>query len=508
MARSAQKIWLGIDVGTSGLKALAVNESGKVAASSLVEYGMKTPKPGWAEQDPKQWWAALKKALALLKKKIPSLPDALSGIGLTGQMHSSVFLDQNCRVLRPAILWCDQRPARECEQLTAKLGFDRLVSLTLNRALTGFTLPKLLWLKNHEPENYEKLRHLLVCKDYLRFRLTNEFATEVSDASGTLMFDVKNRAWSRELLNELEIDPAILPRCYESPEITGQLAKSAADELGLKPGAPRVSVVGGGGDQAAGAIGNGIVEQGAALISVGTSGVIFAAHEKPLFDQKARLHSFCHAAPRLWHSMGVMLSAGGSLRWLREILRELKPGIDYPQMTRLAQKSPEGADSLFFLPYLTGERTPHFDPYARGVFFGISLKTDLGRLSRAVLEGVSFGLKDSVEIMKQCNVSIEKFYLSGGGAKSKFWSQLLADLLQARICRLKVDEGPAFGAALLAMVGTKNFPDVQTAARQTLKLRDSFDPNPKTSARYQDLYQFWKTLYPAISDQFKQLAES
>jgi len=507
MTRPALKIWLGIDVGTSGLKALAVDESGKALASSLVEYGMQTKKPGWAEQDPEQWWAALKKALAMLKKKIPSLPDALAGIGLTGQMHSSVFLDANCRVLRPAILWCDQRPVRECEELTARLGFDRLLSLTLNRALTGFTLPKLLWLKNHEPKIFQKTRHLLVCKDYIRFRLTSEFATEVSDASGTLMFDVRNRVWSRELLNELEIDPALLPKCLESPEVSGRLTKAAAAELGLKPGAPSVSVVGGGGDQAAGAVGNGIVEQGAALISVGTSGVVFAAHPKPLIDPKARLHSFCHAAPGLWHSMGVMLSAGGSLRWLRQLLRELNPGIDYPQLTRLARKSPPGSHGLLFLPYLTGERTPHFDPFARGVFFGISLKTDLSSLARAVIEGVSFGLKDSVEIMKQCHIKIDKFYLSGGGARSKFWFQLLADLLQARIFRLKVDEGPAFGAALLAMVGTGRFPDVRSAAQQTLKLKDSFEPNPESAARFQELYQFWKKLYPQTAELFKQAAE-
>lgn len=460
---------------------------------------MQTPRPGWAEQDPGQWWLALKKALSLLKKKVADLGDSLSGIGLTGQMHSAVFLDQSFKVIRPAILWCDQRPANECKEITEKLGFSNLVQMTLNRALTGFTLPKLIWLKNNEPDNYIRLRHLLVCKDYLRFRLTGELATEVSDASGTLMFDVSNRKWNQALIEKLGIDSGILPKCYESPEITGYVTTKAAKELGLKEGVP---VVGGGGDQAAGAVGNGIVEEGSVLISVGTSGVVFAAHRRPLLDQKARLHSFCHAAPGLWHSMGVMLSAGGSLRWLREALREVKPGIDYPEMTRLAQKVPAGADGLFFLPYLTGERTPIFDPYARGVFFGISLKNGLGHLVRAVVEGVSFGLKDSVEIMKESGVLISRLYLSGGGAKSRFWSQLLADLLNTEIFRLKVDEGPGFGCALLAMVGTGRFRDVNEAGKETLKLKDSFKPNPKASANYKELYQFWKTLYPKLSDRF------
>ena len=495
--------WMGIDVGTSGLKAVALDEQGRAVGSALVEYGMQTPRPGWAEQNPEQWWSALVKAVNELKRKVPGLKHSLAGIGLTGQMHSSVFLDQKFRVLRPAILWCDQRPAQECEELTKKIGFDRLVNLTLNRALTGFTLPKLLWLKNQEPKNFSKLRHLLVCKDYIRFRLTGELATEVSDASGTLMFDVKNRKWSGKLIELLKIDPAILPKCYESPEITGELTREAGKELGLRAGIP---IVGGGGDQAAGAVGNGIVEEGSVLISVGTSGVIFAAHKKPLSDKQARLHSFCHAVPGLWHSMGVMLSAGGSLRWLREVLRETKPGIDYPEMTALAEKTPIGAEGLFFLPYLTGERTPHFDPYARGVFFGLSLKHSLGHIVRAVMEGVSFGLKDSAEIMKQTGMKMGRLCLSGGGAKSPFWSQMFADLLETEIHRLAVDEGPSFGAALLAMVGTKRFKDVPAAAKMTLRLRDSFKPATKTSKAYQELYQEWKTLYSALKGRFKKLA--
>jgi len=495
--------WMGIDVGTSGLKALVVDENGRVIASSLVEYGMDTPKPGWAEQDPAQWWKALLHAVQELKSKVPELADSLAGIGLTGQMHSSVFLDEKFNVLRPAILWCDQRPAKECEEITRRIGFGRLVNLTLNRALTGFTLPKLLWLKNNEPKNFRRLKHLLVCKDYIRLKLTGELATEVSDASGTLMFDVKKREWSWNLIELLKIDPGILPECYESPEVTGEMTKSASKHLGLPQGIP---VVGGAGDQAAGAVGNGIVEPGAVLVSVGTSGVIFAVHKKPLIDKQARLHSFCHAVPGLWHSMGVMLSAGGSLRWLREVLRQTKPGIDYPEMTALAEKIPAGSEGIYFLPYLTGERTPHFDPYARGVFFGLSLKHSLGHIVRAVIEGVSFGLKDSLVIMKQSNVKIEKLYLTGGGAKSPLWAQMLAEIFGRKIYRLEIDEGPAFGAALLAMVGTGRFKDVQSAVKASLKLKDCFEPTPGAIRKYQEIYETWQTIYPCLRLNFRKIS--
>jgi len=493
-------LWLGIDVGTSGLKALLVNEEGEVEASYTVEYGMSTPQPGWAEQEPESWWQALVKALAQLRSQIPELKDRLQGIGLTGQMHSSVFLDENFQVIRPAILWCDQRTADECEEITERIGFERLVELTLNRALSGFTLPKLLWLRNKEPENYARLKHLLVCKDYIRFRLTRQLATEVSDASGTLMFEVRNRSWSQELIQELGINPEILPTCYESTEITGELISASAKELGLNPGVP---VVGGGGDQPAGAIGNGIVEEGLVLVSIGTSGVVFACHNAPFYDPKARLHSFCHSAPGLWHSMGVMLSAGGSLRWLREVLRELKPGLDYPELTALAEKITPGADGLFFLPYLTGERTPHFDPYARGVFFGLSLVHSLGHIVRAVIEGVSFGLKDSLEIMKECGVKIERVYLTGGGARSQLWAQILADLFGLPIYRLEVDEGASYGSALLAMVGTGRFKDVKEAVSKTLKVKDQIEPSKEFTGIYQRVYQSWASLYPDFSERFR-----
>lgn len=503
MVRTKTNLWLGIDVGTSGLKAILVNEKAKIIADTLIEYPMNIPKPGWAEQEPNLWWKALLKALALLRKKVPDSKERVCGIGLTGQMHSSVFLDKELNVIRPAILWCDQRTGRECDEITEKLGFDELVKLTLNRALTGFTLPKLLWLKNREPRNYRNLKKLLVCKDYIRLRLTGELATDVSDASGTLMFDVKNRRWSNELVEKLDIDPQILPRCYESTEITGYLSKKSAELLGLKQGIP---VVAGGGDQPAGAVGNGIVEEGLLLISIGTSGVVFSAHNKPLFDKKARLHSFCHSVPGLWHSMGVMLSAGGSFRWLRELARELAPKIDYTKMTKLAKKIPPGSEGLFFLPYMTGERTPHFDPYARGVFFGLSLSHTFGHLVRAVIEGVSFALRDSVEIMRERGIKIEKIYLTGGGAKSKFWTQTMADVLGEPLLRLEVDEGPAYGSALLCMVGTGKFKSVKDAVKECLKLKDEFKPCPQRVSEYEKRYRIFSSLYPCFKQSFKKLS--
>jgi len=491
---------IGIDVGTSGVKALLVSAAGAVRAGATVEYGMDTPKPGWAEQKPGSWWQASVQAIRELLDQGRIKGADVQGIGLTGQMHSSVFLDRNCRVIRPAILWCDQRTQAECDWITGKIGFKRLVKLTANRALTGFTAPKILWLRNHEPGNFKKLKHLLLCKDYIRFLLTGEFATEVSDASGTLLFDVVQRRWSDQLLKLLDLDPALLPRCYESTEITGRVSEAAARETGLKPGTP---VVGGGGDQAAGAIGNGIVKSGPILITIGTSGVVFSASDRPLSDPQARLHSFCHASPKLWHTMGVMLAAGGSLQWFRNTLAELGARPSYDQLTAQAAAVPAGSEGLLFLPYLTGERTPHFDANARGAFSGLSFKHGLGHLTRAILEGVAFGLKDSVEIMKEVGSKISEVYLSGGGARSELWTRIVADALKLPIKRLAVDEGPSFGAALLAAVGTGVFPDTAAAAAATLKLKDQVLPRREESARYQDLYPRWRSLYQNLKPLFK-----
>jgi xylulokinase len=497
------RYFLGIDVGTSGTRAVLINPSGKLKADATVEYGMDTPRPGWAEQDPHEWWQATKKAIrgALKKAGIPGRD--VQGIGLTGQMHSSVFLDKDFNVIRPALLWCDSRTGAECDEIQERAGGVRsLVRLSANRALTGFTAPKILWLRNIEPKNYQRLRHLLLSKDYIRFKLTGELATEVSDASGMLLFDVKNRRWSKRLLELLEIDPSILPACYESTEITGKVTKKASRDTGLALGTP---VVGGGGDQAAGAVGNGIVKEGPILITIGTSGVVFSASRKPLIDPEARLHSFCHASPGLWHTMGVMLSAGGSMQWLRNRFRELDEGIMYPAMTKMAERVPVGSDDLMFLPYLTGERTPVFDPDARGAFVGLSLSHDMGHLVRAVMEGVTFGLKDSVELMKEVGTRVSTVYLSGGGARSRLWSQMVADIINRPIRKLAVDQGPGFGAALLAAVGVGVFKNTAEAAAATLRLKPRHAggeilPNKRNAKVYHELYQRYCSIYPALKN--------
>ena len=484
---------IGIDVGTSGTKGLLVSVEGKVEAAALVEYGMMTPRPGWAEQDPDEWWRAAVQVISELAAKARREGGAIKAVGLTGQMHSSVFLDDKGRVIRPALLWCDQRTQAECDEITARAGFTRLVELTANRALTGFTAPKVLWLRNHEPENYGRLRRLLLAKDYVRFRLTGLFATDVSDASGMLLFDVKNRVWSRELLELLGIDPAILPECFESPAIAGRVTAEAEELTGLQAGTP----------VAAGAVGNGVVREGPVLVTIGTSGVVFAGASRPVVDPEARLHCFCHASPGRWHTMGVMLSAGGSLRWLREALRELQPGLDYGAMNELARKSPPGADGLIFLPYLTGERTPHFDPHARGVFSGLNLKHGLGHLTRAVMEGVAYGIKDSVRLMARAGTAMDVIYLSGGGAKSELWARIIASVLALPLKRLGVDEGPSFGAALLALVGSREFTDVDEAADRTLAVAGETVPVPDWVPLYEHEYERFCALYPALKSQFR-----
>lgn len=490
---------IGIDVGTSGVKGLLVDEEGKVRDSALVEYGMSTPRSGWAEQDPDEWWRASVQAIRKLVSEAGGKSGKVLALGLTGQMHSSVFLDRDHRVIRPALLWCDQRTRAEVDEITEAVGFERLVKLTANRALTGFTAPKVLWLRNQEPENYRRLKHLLLAKDYLRFKLTGDRATDVSDASGMLLFDVVNRCWSDELIKLLDLDPSILPACFEGPEITGRVSGSAAAETGLAAGTP---VVAGGGDQAAGAVGNGVVREGPVLVTIGTSGVVFAAAEKPAVDPEARLHSFCHAAPGLWHTMGVMLSAGGSLRWLREGLRELRPALDYEDFEEPAKNAPPACEGLVFLPYLTGERTPHFDAFARGSFSGISLKHGIGHLVRAVMEGVAFGIKDSVRLMAAAGTRMEVVYLSGGGAKSRLWAGIVASALGLPIKRLSVDEGPSFGAALLALVGAGAFKSPATAAASTLSIRDEIEPDPEAAKIYEGAYDRYAGLYRSLRPWF------
>jgi xylulokinase len=503
---------LGIDVGTSGLKALLIDRAGKVITSALVEYPLDTPKPGWAEQDPEAWWKATVRAIGLLRKQAKIKGGDITGVGLTGQMHGSVFLDKDNRVIRPALLWCDQRTAAECDEIVQRVGgLPELLRLTGNQALTGFTAPKVLWLRNQEPHHFERVRRLLLPKDYIRFRLTGEFAIDVADASGTLLFDVKARTWSNAVLDRLGIRRDILPTAMESPAVSGRVTEAGAKATGLAPGTP---VVAGAGDQAAGGVGNGIVREGIISSSLGTSGVMFAFAREPNVDSQGRLHTFCHGVPGAWHVMGVMLSAGGSFRWYRDALNAdlldvaKKKRVDpYELMTAEAKNIPAGGEGLFFLPYIMGERTPYPDPHARGVFFGIHARHRRPHFTRAVMEGVTFGLRDSLELMALLNIPVREIRASGGGAKSPFWCQMQADIFNAPVVTINVNEGPAFGAALLAAVGTGAFAGVPEACDATIRVVKRWKPDPKLVSTYDELYGIYRTLYGALKDRFEALAK-
>ncbi|MCL5408664.1 MAG: xylulokinase [Candidatus Omnitrophica bacterium] len=496
-----EKYLLGIDLGTTGVKVVLVNMDGVIKAAVTEEYGLITPRPGWAEQHPSEWWEAASKAIRkiLSSKKITG--NHVLGVGLTGQMHGSVFLDAQNRVVYPALLWCDQRTQKECDEINETIGKEKVFEITCNPVLTGFQAPKILWLKNNHRKIYDKVKKILLPKDYIRFCLTGEFATDVSDASGTSLFDVKNRTWSKEILERLRIPPESLPRSYESMEITGKITKQAGEITGLLEGTP---VVAGAGDQAAGGIGNGIVEEGLVSVTLGTSGVVFAHSDKVFVDPGGRLHTFCHAVTNKWHLMGVMLSAGGSLRWFRDIMKEKS----YKTITEEAKKIPPGSEGLFFLPYLTGERTPYPDPDARGVFFGLSLKHTKSHMARAVMEGVTFGLKDTIEIMKEIGLPMgNSFRASGGGGKSSFWCQMQADIFNKNMERLKSEEGPAYGAALLAGTGLKVFPEIEKTCKKFIKRKDTFHPGEKTQKTYERFYPLYVKLYKDLKNSFDILSE-
>ena len=465
---------VGLDVGTTGVKALALSPDGEVLGRAEEEYDLSTPRPGWAEQDPEEWWRATERALAALG------PEPTS-IGLSGQMHGLVVLDERARVLRPAILWNDQRTELECSEIEQRIGLARLVELTGNRALTGFTAPKLLWLRRHEPDVFGRIAHVLLPKDYVRLRLTNEHASDVSDASGTLLFDVANRRWSDELLEELELDPAWLPRALESPDPSGQTAAG-------------VPVAAGAGDQAAAALGVGVDRPGPLSIVLGTSGVVFAALSGYAAEPQARVHAFCHAVPGAWEAMGVMLSAGGSLRWLRDLL-----GAEgYGELIAAAELWPPGAEGLMFLPYLAGERTPHADPHARGAFTGLALRHDRGAVTRAVLEGVAYGLRDSLELLKDLGVEPSAGRVSGGGARSELWLRILASVLDLPLERTAADEGSAYGAALLGGVAAGVFSDVHEAVAACVRVRQTVEPEAPWRRAYERGYERFRLLYPAL----------
>jgi len=500
---------IGIDIGTSGTKVLAIDETGKVAASASAEYPLLTPRPLWAEQNAEDWWTATCECMRRVLATVPA--DDIAGIGLSGQMHGLVMLDAKQAVLRPAILWCDQRTQAQCDWITETVGLETLVAETANPVLTGFTAPKIIWARDNEPQLHKQARMYLLPKDYIRFKLTGEFATEVSDASGTSLLNVPERRWSDVVLDKLGIPIEHLPRVYESYEVSGQISESGAAATGLRVGTP---VVGGGGDQAAGAVGNGIVQSGIISVTTGTSGVVFAFADKPTVDPALRVHTFCHAVPNKWHVMGVMLSAGGSLRWYRDTLCAAEKhvadmmGIDpYELISREASTAPVGSEGLLFLPYLTGERTPYPDPQARGAFVGLTVRHTKAHLARAVLEGVAFGLRDSLEILKSMNVSIGNVRASGGGARSELWRQIQADVFRFPLSTINVDEGPALGVALLAGVGAGIYNSVEEACSTVIKTVSQTEVFAENAEVYEKYYGVYGSLYPALREQFATIGQ-
>ena len=487
---------IGLDVGTGGARAVAVDEAGNVVAEASSGYPLHSPRPGWTEQDPADWWDGAKAVLGRVASEVGGEVD---GIGLTGQMHGSVFLDSSDDVIRPALLWNDQRTGRQCEEITEKVGAERLIEITGNPALTGFQAPKVLWLREEEPENYASLSRVLLPKDYVRLRLTGEYATDASDASGTLFLDVENRGWSGEILSALEIPPDWMPEVYEGPQSTGTLRREAAEELGLPPGIP---VAAGGGDNAAAAVGTGIVAPGLVSSSIGTSGVLFAHTERFNPDPSGRLHAFCHAVPGAYHLMAVTLSAGGSLSWWREAV-----GGDFDEMVGDASEVPAGSEGLVFLPYLSGERTPHLDPEARGAFFGLTARHGVPHMTRAVMEGVAFSLREGLEIMRGLGVPVGEVRATGGGARSALWRQLQADAYGEPIRRTAADEGPAYGAALLAGVAAGAYGDVGEAS-SVVRLREEVtEPDPGRAEAYEGYYRVFRSLYPATREAMSHLTE-
>lgn len=491
---------MGIDTSTTATKALLMRADGQVVAVASSEYSYETPQPLWAEQQPDLWWRATVDSMRQVLAQAEVDPTGIKGVGLTGQMHGLVLLDQAGEVLRPAILWNDQRTSAECDQIRQRFGKARLIEITGNDALTGFTAPKILWVRNHEPELFAQVRHVLLPKDYVRFKLTGEYAADKAGGAGTLLFDIRKRDWSEAVLDALEIDPAWLPSTFEGTSITGQVTPEAAEATGLAAGTP---VVAGGGDQAAAAVGTGAVVEGILSLSLGTSGVVFASTDRPIVEPEGRLHAFCHAVPGTWHLMGVMLSAGGSLRWYRDALA---PGTSFDDLIESATSVPPGSDGLVFLPYLTGERTPHPDPLARGAFVGLTVRHTQSHLTRAVLEGVAYGLHDSFELMTGAGLAgITQVRITGGGARNALWRKILADVLAAELVTVNTVEGAAYGAAVLAATGTGAFSDVASACEALVEPTGSTLPGP-ARAIYQDLYPLYRDLYPALRPTFKAMA--
>ncbi|MDO9086442.1 MAG: xylulokinase [Anaerolineaceae bacterium] len=503
--------FIGLDIGTSATKALLCDQEGKIVAISQSEFPLYTPQPLWSEQDPEDWWQGSIKAIQQLLVGSAISTSQITGIGLTGQMHGSVFLDRKNQVIRPALLWNDQRTAAECEQITTLVGYEHLIKIAGNPALTGFQAPKILWLRNNEPQNYERVAKVLLPKDYIRFLLTGEYASDCSDAAGTLLLDLRQRDWSKELLQVLDLPRDWFPTVYEGSQITGHLLANVAEKLGLPAGIP---VVAGGGDNAAAAVGTGIVRSGLVSSSIGTSGVVFAHSDDIRFDPAGRLHTFCHAVPGKYHLMAVTLSAGNSLRWLRDLFRTSannlvganELSISYDAMTNQAAQVSPGAEGLIFLPYLTGERTPHLDPLATGAFIGLTARHTAAHLVRAVMEGVTFSLRDGFEIMHELQVPIQQVRAIGGGGKSPFWCQIQADIFGTEVINLAVEEGPAYGAALLSIAADQDAEGVTQVSEECVKTTRIYHPQTALVESYHELYGIYRELYPTLKESMHKLS--
>ena len=492
--------FLGVDISTTSSKALLIDEAGVVVAVASSPHTLQTPQPLWSEQNPLEWWQAVCVSIRSVLKKAGVKAETIAAIGLTGQMHGLVLLDDAGEVLRPAILWNDQRTQAQCDEIHWRIGRERFIQITGNVALTGFTAPKILWVKENEPEIYAKATHVLLPKDFVRFKLTGDFAMDKADGSGTVLLDLKERDWSGEVLSALGIPRSWMPPLYEGPQITGHLTLAAAAATGLKAGTP---VMAGGGDQAAQAVGVGAVEPGIIGLTVGTSGVVFATTPYALIEPEGRLHAFCHAVPGMWHFMGVMLSAAGSLQWYRDTLA---PGISFDDLLKEAETVPTGSEGLQFLPYLSGERTPHPDPLARGAFIGLTLRHGRGHMTRAVLEGVAFGLKDIFTLIQNAGLgAIIQVRASGGGVKSPLWRQILASVLEADLITVDTVEGAAYGAALLAGVGAGVWSNVATACKEVVKLAEITKPNEAQVVIYRIMYPIYRELYPALRSTFQKI---
>ena len=478
-----------------------MDTDGKVVAVASSPHSLQTPKPLWSEQDPPQWWEAVAASIRQVLTETGLGGESVAAVGLTGQMHGLVLLDGQGQVLRPAILWNDQRTQAQCDEIHTRIGREKFIRISGNVALTGFTAPKILWVAENEPQVYRKVKHVLLPKDYIRFRLTGEYAMDKADGSGTVLFDLRKRDWSAELLQALGIDPAWMPPTFEGPQFTGQVTAEAAAATGLKVGTP---VAAGGGDQASQAVGVGAVEPGIIALTVGTSGVVFATTPSALVEPQGRLHAFCHAVPGMWHFMGVMLSAAGSLQWYRDTLA---PEMSFDALLKEAESVPAGSEGLQFLPYLSGERTPHPDPLARAAFVGLTLRHGRGAMTRAVLEGVAYGLKDSFTLIKNAGLGeLRQVRGSGGGMKGALWRQILASVLEAELVTVNTTEGAAFGAALLAGVGAGHWNSVPEACKRTVKVTGATQPNPAQMDAYRQGYSLYRDLYPALKSSFEKMA--